>query len=88
MTPANLASDVTINSTDHPYQRVAFEAPRLSDAMRAGAAWLDAAERAIDEVPFVAFTTHDVDDDHIWQFCIYVYLDEFQAATKPTRADS
>ena len=84
-TSAHLHEGVTVVANDHPYQRVAFQAHRLTDAMRAAADWLDDAEKHLGENLFVAATLQDVDEDG-WQFSVLVHVDEFEGATQPKLA--
>jgi hypothetical protein len=86
--PPALHDGVTINATDQALQRVAICADTVAATFRGAADWLDNAAAKLGEVVYVAGTHLELIDgeDQPWQLSVFVYTDEFEAATKPALA--
>ena len=84
----HLANGLTINTHDHPIQRVAVCGDTIADVFRGAADWLDSAADKLGEVIYVAGTHLELidGDEQPWQLSVFVHADEFKAATRPTLA--
>jgi hypothetical protein len=71
-----------ISTHDSPYLQVAFNGHSLADTLRGAADWLDQAEKKLGEVLFVGGSHFELmeGEDEPWQFSLFVYQDEFDAA--------
>jgi len=85
---STLSSGTTINTTDQALQRFSISAGTVADTFRGAADWLDHAAAKLGEVVYVAGTHLELieGENQPWQLSVFVYQEEFDAATKPTLA--